>query len=463
MGPYMTGTAASSKAIMALLFVGVLMGALDLAIIGPALPAIQTEFGLDNRELSWLFNIYVLAQLIGTPLLAKLSDRHGRRLIYVLCVSGFGIGSLMLVLAGNQETLMIGRAVQGFGASGIFPVAAAVIGDTFPKEKQGSALGLIGAVFGLAFLIGPVLGGILLQFSWQWLFVINLPIAIALVIGGWKLLPQEGKSSALPFDWAGGVLLTTLLLGLAIGITNLDTADLLPSLKTLAVWPFLITGIVLLPVFWKNEKTAADPIIRPSFFAAKQIRLVMIIAAGVGTIECAQVFLPALAVASLGVTESIAAWLMLPGVFVMMLVSPLAGKAVDKLGAGIIIQQAIAFIVVGVMIWALIPLSFVSFIGAGLIAGIGIAALLGAPLRYIIIEESSPDDRASAQGLLNIFLAIGQLSGAAIVGAVATSKGGGTAGYQASFLVLGVLAAVIFLFSLGLKHNKPKVPEASSI
>ena len=463
MGPYMTGTAASSKAIMALLFVGVLMGALDLAIIGPALPAIQTEFGLDNRELSWLFNIYVLAQLIGTPLLAKLSDRHGRRLIYVLCVSGFGIGSLMLVLAGNQETLMIGRAVQGFGASGIFPVAAAVIGDTFPKEKQGSALGLIGAVFGLAFLIGPVLGGILLQFSWQWLFVVNLPIAIALVIGGWKLLPQEGKSSALPFDWAGGVLLTTLLLGLAIGITNLDTADLLPSLKTLAVWPFLITGIVLLPIFWKNEKTAADPIIRPSFFAAKQIRLVMIIAAGVGTIECAQVFLPALAVASLGVTESIAAWLMLPGVFVMMLVSPLAGKAVDKLGAGIIIQQAIAFIVVGVMIWALIPLSFVSFIGAGLIAGIGIAALLGAPLRYIIIEESSPDDRASAQGLLNIFLAIGQLSGAAIVGAVATSKGGGTAGYQASFLVLGVLAAVIFLFSLGLKHNKPKVPEASSI
>tara|TARA_B110000914_G_C15504980_1_gene467862 strand:+ start:822 stop:2168 length:1347 start_codon:yes stop_codon:yes gene_type:complete len=448
---------------MALLFVGVLMGALDLAIIGPALPAIQTEFGLDNRELSWLFNIYVLAQLIGTPLLAKLSDRHGRRLIYVLCVSGFGIGSLMLVLAGNQETLMIGRAVQGFGASGIFPVAAAVIGDTFPKEKQGSALGLIGAVFGLAFLIGPVLGGILLQFSWQWLFVVNLPIAIALVIGGWKLLPQEGKSSALPFDWAGGVLLTTLLLGLAIGITNLDTADLLPSLKTLAVWPFLITGIVLLPIFWKNEKTAADPIIRPSFFAAKQIRLVMIIAAGVGTIECAQVFLPALAVASLGVTESIAAWLMLPGVFVMMLVSPLAGKAVDKLGAGIIIQQAIAFIVVGVMIWALIPLSFVSFIGAGLIAGIGIAALLGAPLRYIIIEESSPDDRASAQGLLNIFLAIGQLSGAAIVGAVATSKGGGTAGYQASFLVLGVLAAVIFLFSLGLKHNKPKVPEASSI
>ena len=78
------------KAIMALLFVGVLMGALDLAIIGPALPAMQSEFGLDNRNLSWLFNVYVLAQLLGTPLFAKASDRYGRRGVYLVCVTGSG-------------------------------------------------------------------------------------------------------------------------------------------------------------------------------------------------------------------------------------------------------------------------------------------------------------------------------------------------------------------------------------
>ncbi|MDG1463201.1 MAG: MFS transporter [Gammaproteobacteria bacterium] len=444
----------NTKAIMALLFVGVLMGALDLAIIGPALPAIQKEFGLDNRDLSWLFNVYVLAQLIGTPLLAKLSDRYGRRIIYLLCVSGFGIGSLMLVLAGDQDTLLLGRAVQGFGASGIFPVAAAVIGDTFPKEKQGGALGLIGAVFGLAFLIGPVIGGILLQWSWQLLFVINLPIALALIIAGWRLLPSKSNATPAPFDWLGGVLLTTLLLGLAIGITNLDTADIARSLKSIDVWPALLIGLVLLPFFWKVEKSAADPIIRPSFFSAKQIRLVMIIAAGLGTIECAQVFLPALAVVSLGVTESTAAWLMLPGVFVMMVISPLAGKAVDKVGPGVIIQVAAVFILVGILMYGLVEMSFVTFISAGLIAGVGIASLLGAPLRYIIIEESRPDDRASAQGLLNIFLAIGQLSGAAVVGAVATSKGGGTEGYQTAYLVLGILAVVMFFITLGLKRKR---------
>jgi len=461
----MSATQTNLKPIMALLFIGVLMGALDLAIIGPALPAIQAEFGFDNRGLAWLFNLYVLANLIGTPLLAKLSDRYGRRLIYVLSVAGFGIGSLILVLAPSQEALLAGRTIQGLGASGIFPVAAAVIGDTFPKEKQGGALGMIGAVFGLAFLLGPVLGGILLQFSWQWLFVINLPIAVALIFFGWKLLPGKGADNPAPFDWTGGIVLTVLLLGLAVGVTNLDTADIGSSLQSTTVWPFLAVGLVLLPIFWKIEKQAADPVIRPSFFAAKQIRLVMIIAAGIGTIECAQVFLPALAVAALSVTESTAAWLMLPGVFVMMFVSPIAGKAVDKFGAGIIVQIALAFVVAGVFVWAVPTPTFVTFIGGGMITGVGIAALLGAPLRYIIIQESTPDDRASAQGLLNIFLAIGQLSGAAIVGAVATSKGGGTVGYQSSFLVLGILAVIVTVVSLGLKRNKPQTSmpaEASS-
>ena len=107
---------------MALLFVGVLMGALDLAIIGPALPAIQADFGMNNRQLAWLFNVYVLMQLVSTPLMAKMSDRFGRRIIYVLCVSGFALGSMLLVVAPNLEFLMSGRAIQGFSAGGYCPL-----------------------------------------------------------------------------------------------------------------------------------------------------------------------------------------------------------------------------------------------------------------------------------------------------------------------------------------------------
>jgi MFS family permease len=448
------------KAVMALLFVGVLMGALDLAIIGPALPAIQTEFGLDNRNLSWLFSVYVLAQLIGTPLFAKASDKYGRRNVYMVCVTGFGMGSLLLVMAANYETLLLGRAVQGLGASGIFPVAAAVIGDTFPKEKQGGALGLIGAVFGLAFLIGPVLGGILLRYSWQWLFMINLPIAIGLLIATWRLLPSGGSKEQLPFDWLGGIVLTTLLFGLAVGVTNLDTAVFAASFTSLQVWPFLLVGVILLPLFWRIEKRAADPVIRPAFFDSRQIRFVMMIAAGLGSVECAQVFFPALGVAALGVTESTAAWLMLPGVFVMMIVSPVAGKVVDAVGPTRVIQAALAVLLIGLLVYTLMEITYVTFIGGGMIVGVGVAALLGAPLRYIILEEARPEDRASTQGLLNIFLAIGQLSGAAIVGAVATSAGGGTAGYQTSFAVLAAITVVIGAIGLRMKYMPPASAES---
>ena len=159
---------------LGVLFVGVLMGALDIAIIGPAMPAIEAEFGLNPRQLPWLFSIYVLMQMISTPLMAKLSDFYGRRAIYILDVAIFLIGSIVVAAShgsGLWLMLLAGRAIQGLGAGGIFPVASAVIGDTFPPDKRGRALGLIGAVFGLAFLIGPVIGGLLLGFGWQWLFL----------------------------------------------------------------------------------------------------------------------------------------------------------------------------------------------------------------------------------------------------------------------------------------------------
>ncbi|MGI9341783.1 MAG: MFS transporter [Gammaproteobacteria bacterium] len=448
------------KAVMALLFVGVLMGALDLAIIGPALPAMQAEFDFDNRQLSWLFNIYVLAQLIGTPLLAKMSDRFGRRDVYIGCVVGFALGSLMIVLATNIETLLVGRAIQGLGASGIFPVAAAVIGDTFPEEKRGGALGLIGAVFGIAFLIGPVLGGILLRYSWHWLFVINLPIAAVLVVAAWRLLPATGTDSQLPFDWRGGLLLSAALLGVAVGVTNLETNDLVRSVTSIEVWPWLLLALIVLPLFWRSQHSAPDPIISPAFFRSRQLRVIFIIAAGVGTVESAQVFFPALAVAALAVTESTAAFLMLPSVFVMIFVSPIAGKLVDRIGPKPLVHASLTFLFAGILIFGLASMDYVSFIGGGIVAGIGLAGILGAPLRYIILEEARPEDRASAQGLLNIFLAIGQLLGAAIVGAVATSRGGGETGYQAAYVVLAALSCAILALSFRLRKHLAAAPAA---
>ncbi len=123
--------------VLLVLFLGVLMGALDIAIVAPALPSIQKFFDIGDRLLTWTFTIYVLFNLIGTPLMAKLSDTFGRRSIYILDVTLFALGSLVVALSPQSmfSVLLVGRALQGLGAGGIFPVASAVIGDTFPPRN----------------------------------------------------------------------------------------------------------------------------------------------------------------------------------------------------------------------------------------------------------------------------------------------------------------------------------------
>ena len=451
----------SLKSVMALLFVGVLMGALDLAIIGPALPAIQADFGMNSRQLAWLFNVYVLMQLVSTPLMAKMSDRFGRRIIYVLCVSGFALGSTLLVVAPNLEFLMFGRAIQGFSAGGIFPVAAAVIGDTFPPEKRGGALGLIGAVFGLAFLIGPVLGGILLRYSWHWLFLINLPIAALLIWQALRLLPGSGAKELRPVDWRGAITLSLALIAVSVGVTRLDSTRLLASLGSTDVWPYLAAVVILLPTFWQIEKRAVDPIVLPSFFSTLQVRLTVAIALGVGTVEAGSIFFPALAVSALGITASTAAWLMLPSVLAMTIAAPVIGKLLDRVGSRLIVQFGLLFMFAGVLIYGLATMTVTVFIVGGIIGGIGMAGLLGAPLRYILLNEASEDNRAAAQGLLTVFLVVGQLLGAAIVGSVAASRGGGAVGYQSAFLVLSVITASLTFIAFALKSRSAERSEAA--
>ncbi|MGZ7160410.1 MAG: MFS transporter, partial [Methanobacterium sp.] len=110
--------------ILILLFAGVFMGALDIGIVGPALPAIKSFFGVNERIVSWIFAIYILFFMIGTPLMAKLSDMYGRRPIYILDILLFAVGSLITAFSSSFEILLLGRAIQGFGAGGIFPVAS---------------------------------------------------------------------------------------------------------------------------------------------------------------------------------------------------------------------------------------------------------------------------------------------------------------------------------------------------
>lgn len=451
-------TSKPNRLLLPLLFTGTLMGALDLAIIGPALPVLEVEFGLQQRQLAGLINAYTLLQMLGALLLAKIADRSGARLIYIISVLLFATGSLLLVAAQSEWMLFAGRSVQGFGAGGIFPAAAAVIGARFAPQERGKALGMLGAIWGLAFLVGPILGGILLRFSWHWLFAINLPIAAVLIFGAFKLLPADPQREPKPFDRRGLVVLMLALGALIVAISKLDTNAVVASLTSVPVGGGLVALAVLVAIFWRVEKRATDPIVKPALFESAQITKACIISCGVSAIQSGSIFLPALLVAALDIAAADAAFLLIPGVVAATIGAPLFGRLINTTGTRLILVGCQVLSLIAISVYAFAELSMLTFIAASIVGGIGTSGLVGAPVRYIMLGEAGSADRAAAQGLLSVVSSVGRLIGAAAVGAVAASLGGGPAGYQAAFSGLLGLGVLILFVALSLE---PKAAEAA--
>lgn len=457
--------AAGHAALLTVLFVGVLMGALDIAIVGPVMPALRAEFGVDERGLAWVLTIYVLFNLIGTPVMAKLSDRLGRRLVYTLDVILFAAGSLIVATARSFEQLLFGRAVQAFGAGGIFPVASAVIGDVLPPQRRGQALGLIGAVFGVAFLIGPLMAAGLLEFGWRWLFLANLPIALGVVVAGWRVLPQARGAQAAPFDWLGALTLGVALGALGLAISGIDGRNLLASLRSPAVLPWLSLALGAIAAMIAAERRAQDPIVRPAWFASMQVRIVAVLAAAAGLGEAAMVFLPDLAVAALGITAQAATLMLLPIVLSLAIGAPLLGRALDRVGPKPVIVTALVALAGGCFALALLPTTRPILLGAGVLVGLGLSGLLGAPLRYVLLNEVSADERGSSQGMLTIFTSIGMMLSGVLIGAIAASAGGGAAGYREAFGLIGlcVVATVLLATALVNRRSAPVAPAPDTL
>ena len=443
------------SAVLGVLFLGVLMAAVDIAIVGPAFPAIRRTFGISDRAVAWVFTLYLLLNLIGTPVMAKLSDRLGRRLVYVADILLFVLGSLLVALAPTFSFVLLGRAIQGFGSGGIFPVASAVIGDVFPPEKRGRALGMIGAVFGLAFLIGPILAGVILRlFSWRMLFWGPIPFAAVLVPLSWRFLPPKAPGAAGRPDWAGVILLAVILTGLAVGTNQINAAALLKSLGSPGVWISFGMAFLALPFFWRTERRAEDPLIHPELLATRQLRLAGTLTFGAGVVEGAMVFIPALLVAAFGVTESQASFMLLPLVLTLAVGSPAFGWLLDRWGSRRVILIGTSLIVLGTWGLGFVPLSFPSFYTAGALIGFGLSALLGAPIRYIMLNEAPPAYRAAAQALVSLLTKVGQILTGASIGAIAASFGGGARGYLQAFRTLGFFSLFLLGLALHLKSRR---------
>ena len=208
-------------AIYAGLMVALFLAALDQTIVATALPRIVSDLG-GLTQYSWVFTAYMLASTVTVPLYGKLGDVYGRKKLFLFAIVVFLVGSALCGMAQNMTQLVVFRAVQGIGAGGLIPLAIAVVGTIIPPRDRGRYQGLIGAVFGSASIIGPAVGGLIVDHTtWRWIFYVNLPVGALALAAISVTMPTRAPHHDRSIDWGGAVLLalgsTSFLLGLVWG------------------------------------------------------------------------------------------------------------------------------------------------------------------------------------------------------------------------------------------------------
>jgi len=252
--------------ILIAVMLGLFLGALDQTIVGPALPTIVTQLS-GNDYYVWAVTIYLLTSTISVPFWGKLSDLYGRKPIFMIGIVIFLIGSALSGLSQNMAMLILFRGIQGIGAGSLFPVALAVIGDLFTPQERGKYQGLFGAVFGVAFVAGPLIGGWLTEHvGWHWIFYVNIPIGIVALVVIQRLLPVvKNPHATRNFDVLGGAIFTVAITFLLVGLTNKGLVD--PTTHKLNEWTdpgvggLILVGLVGTLLFILAEARAKEPIV----------------------------------------------------------------------------------------------------------------------------------------------------------------------------------------------------------
>ena len=229
------------------------LASMESTVVATAMPTIVGQLG-GLEHYSWVFSAFMLASTTAVPLYGKLSDIYGRRKLYVSAMALFLIGSVWCGLANSMTSLIFARALQGIGAGGIMPLAFILIGEMFTLEQRAKMQGLFSGVWGVSSIVGPLLGGFLVdQLSWHWIFYINVVpglLAAALVAFAWRDHHAHGQERP-AIDYAGAALLTVSVVMLLLGLMSSGTSS----------WILISGAVVLFIALLWVERRAADPVL----------------------------------------------------------------------------------------------------------------------------------------------------------------------------------------------------------
>ena len=408
---------------LAITSIGLFMVVLDNLVVSTALPVIRVDLGASIEELEWTVNAYTLTFAVFLLTGAALGDRFGRRRMFTLGIAFFTLASAAAALAPSMETLIAARAIQGIGGAMVMPLTLTILSDAFPADRRGVALGIWGAIGGIAVASGPLVGGAVIEgISWQWIFWLNVPVGIVLVpLAITRLRETHGSDRAL--DLPGLALASGGLLGIVWGLVN-GNAD---GWTSVGIVGALAGGAALLVAFVVWELKTEQPMLPMRFFrnrafsAANAASLAMSFGMFGSIFLLTQFFQTAQGYSPLEAGLRVLPWTAMP-----MVVAPIAGALSDRIGARPILAVGLALQAVGLAWMAGVftaGVGYVSLVGPFVISGIGMAMFF-APMANVVLSSVAATEEGKASGANNAVREVGGVFGVAVLATVFSHYGG---------------------------------------
>lgn len=447
--------------VMIVLALGVFMTGIDAYIFIPALPTLIKDLNTSFELVSWTLTVLMLFMTAIMPLAGKLSDVFGRKRLYIIGVATFIIGSFAASFSWDIYSLIVSMAIQGIGAGIVLPSAISTMNDSTPVDQRGKTMGVLMAMSSLAMIIGPNIGGFLIQnFGWRTIFYVNIPIGILAIILAFKFKESHGETNP-HIDFMGSLLLIGSIATMLLALVRVQTIPF----TDITVLPLFIASIVLFISLIKYEKRVSEPILDiPLLKKSKILSLnIAILLSGLATFT-AFTYVPTFAQLVLNTNVQNSGLLLTPLSITVLITAILGGVLLDKFGAKRMLLLGSPVLSAGLFWLAYCVTDSISLSVALILIGIGMGFTTSA-FQVLMMSFIPRNEEGTGVGVLNTFKGIGgtigPIAGSFFLGAALS----GTIKYSHAFsnlFMFGTIVSIIAIILLVIVVIMDKTDESVS-